>query len=107
MKKNTRKFESIGFVAVDSGQLILCDPCYIDSEWDRVEFEEGKHLSKFNYSGASNATLSNKRAGQLNFKHGHPGAGVVFSTAWGDGTYEVFARRDKDGRIVEVKVKTG
>jgi hypothetical protein len=25
----------LGVVGVDSGQVIVCDPCYLDSEWDR------------------------------------------------------------------------
>jgi hypothetical protein len=29
----------IGYVGVDSGQLIICDPCYIDDQWQREEFE--------------------------------------------------------------------
>lgn len=32
--------ELIGHVGVDSGQLMLCDPCYIDSEWEKEEFED-------------------------------------------------------------------
>lgn len=30
----------IGHVGVDSGQLVLCDPCYIDSEWEKEDFED-------------------------------------------------------------------
>ena len=29
----------IGYAGVDSGQLIVCDPCYIDSEWVKEEFD--------------------------------------------------------------------
>ena len=32
--------EVIGHVGVDSGQLLLCDPCYIDSEWKKEDFED-------------------------------------------------------------------
>jgi hypothetical protein len=32
--------ELIGHVGVDSGQLLLCDPCYIDSEWEKEDFED-------------------------------------------------------------------
>jgi hypothetical protein len=28
----------IGEVGVDSGQILVCDPCYIDSEWKHEEF---------------------------------------------------------------------
>lgn len=29
------EIEEIGFVSVDSGQLMITDPCYIDSEWQK------------------------------------------------------------------------
>lgn len=32
--------EQAGFVDVDSGQLMICDPCYIDSQWQDVEYED-------------------------------------------------------------------
>ena len=32
--------EIIGHVGVDSGQLLLCDPCYIDSEWREEPFQD-------------------------------------------------------------------
>ncbi|NAW35707.1 hypothetical protein [Halomonas alimentaria] len=34
------EIEEMGFVAVDSGQLMITDPCYIDSEWQDTEFED-------------------------------------------------------------------
>jgi hypothetical protein len=30
--------KQIGEVGVDSGQILVCDPCYIDSEWKKEEF---------------------------------------------------------------------
>ena len=29
----------IGYAGVDSGQILICDPCYIDSEWKKEEFD--------------------------------------------------------------------
>lgn len=34
------KKKLIGYVAVDSGHLMVCDPCYIKSEWKDAEFED-------------------------------------------------------------------
>jgi hypothetical protein len=31
--------KEIGVVGVDSGQILICDPCYIDSEWKKEEFD--------------------------------------------------------------------
>jgi hypothetical protein len=30
----------IGSIGVDTGQLIICDPCYIDSEWEKEDFKD-------------------------------------------------------------------
>lgn len=37
MPKNKQE-KHIGKVGVDSGQLLICDPCYIDSEWVKEDF---------------------------------------------------------------------
>ena len=142
----------IGEVAVDSGQLMICDPCYIDSQWENEDFEDirvyknehtGKTLtypkdftsyedvlpeygktmnilisehdwkitesaepkSGFSYNACAKATLSETGHGELKFKLGHVGAGLAFSTAYGDGLYPVYAKYDKHGVIVSVTIK--
>ena len=103
----------IGEVAVDSGQLMVTDPAYIDQQWRQERFllardEVPAEDATFNYSynGACNATLSGGGHGQLAFDLGHAGAGVAFHTAWGDGMYAVYAEKH-DGRIVRVYVNVG
>ena len=103
----------IGEVGVDSGQLMVTDPCYIDQEWQQEEFvlERGAErndetLYGYSYNGASNATLNGGGHGQLAFALGHAGAGVAFQTAWGDGGYPVYAEKH-DGRIVRVYINVG
>jgi hypothetical protein len=144
--------ELIGHVGVDSGQLLLCDPCYIDSEWEKEEFADirvyehkvtkdrlifgkdfphyqqpidrydGKNMNElnetgewveidrpdpvhnFSYNACAQATLSSLGHGQLNYKIGHPGVGVAFRTAFGDGVYPVYAKIDDDGNIKSVEV---
>jgi len=141
----------IGHVAVDSGQLMICDPCYIDSEWENEDFEDirvyknehtgrtltygkdfanyeevlpeyGKTMnvlisehdwqiaerpnpkSGFSYNACAQATLSEDGHGELSFKMGHTGAGLAFSTAFGDGMYPVYAHYDEEGTIISVTV---
>lgn len=112
----------LGVVGVDSGQLMVTDPCYIDSEWERDSFDyegwkenlhKGTHhladknqsLHSYSYVGAMNTTLS-RGYGELAYKKGHSGAGVVFSTAWGDGIYPVYGELH-DGRIIRVYISAG
>lgn len=148
----------LGVVGVDSGQLLVCDPSYLASEWQRdtdppgqdntrpvyrdtedgslwqctalesgtrdpgiksflvYDFkldeyggmtpnelrETGRWIEqempplpcrgRFSYNGCCEATLNNpNHGGQLNYLMGHEGAGVVFSSGFGDGEYEVWA----------------
>lgn len=30
----------IGHIGVDSGQVLICDPCYIDSQWKNEDFQD-------------------------------------------------------------------
>ena len=150
-EKIDKEWIEIGVVGVDSGQLLICDPCYINSEWKDEEFgnatdfffifpdgkeEKVKHCSKrwfelidransgeikiderinpkkkakhsFSYNAISQATIE-KQFAQLNFKLGHAGVGVAFSSGLGDGCYPVYAKiKEVDGwgkRVTEVKI---
>jgi hypothetical protein len=147
MKK--AKWIELGVVGVDSGQLMICDPSYIDSQWEKENLEENeltaihpngkkekvKRCSKkwfkiiddvnkgkiklegddfkkpkhnFSYPACVEQTLKNSY-GQLNFKMGYEGAGVVFESGFGDGVYQVFGKiekiKDWGERITEVRIK--
>lgn len=94
----------IGVVGVDSGQLLLCDPCYINSQWQEEWVSNFDNPpAPFCYSACCKATLSSERYGQLNYDLGHAGVAVAFASGMGDGVYPVYARFD-GGRIAEVKI---
>ena len=145
--------QQIGEVGVDSGQLVICDPCYIDSEWDIEEFtmdqrfksactgkvytfgEDFKNFEQpmgdhdgqtpnelcasknwvkleplpakkaFSYNACCKATTSNGGTGQLKYKKGHDGVGVVFRSGYGDGVYPVYAEKNEEGRVVRVTIE--
>ena len=140
----------LGEVGVDSGQLLITDPFYLESEWTPAALEEeeiyidslqnavyqaGKDfqgyeevlpeygrtiqelidsgilvkrrledskLSQYSYEGVCKATLD-AGYGELAYRRGHKGAGVAFSTAFGDGLYPIYGEKH-DGRIVRVYV---
>jgi hypothetical protein len=94
-----RGWDLIGTIGVDSGQMMLCDPCYVDS-WDRDDGtfaddamgrEKPEHTN-FSYAGACNATLSKQKAGILG-----RGTGAVCSSGFGDGSYGVYIKRSDEG----------
>jgi hypothetical protein len=103
----------IGHVAVDSGQLMLCDPCYIKSQdWEDGPFERAQPNTSgyypFNYNGVCGATLSDSQAGSMAFESGFEGVAVAFSSGFGDGFYPVYATYVDDPdfgrRIAKVEV---
>ena len=81
--------EIIGWCAVDSGQILITDPSYF-ADWKNNKMGD-TGLGDYSWSGACATTLTDKRAGQLNFPAGHAGAGVVSRSGLGDGYYPVYA----------------
>lgn len=89
-----------GSIAIDSGQAMVGDPCYLD-DWDTNKGDEwnleGK-LNQYSYQGASATTLANSY-GQLGFA-----TAVVFNTGYGDGLYPVYVQMNDEGRISKVVI---
>jgi hypothetical protein len=90
----------VGSFAVDSGQAMVGDPCYLD-QWKTNEGEEwnleGK-VGEYSYHGASATTLASN-AGELGI-----GNAIVFNTGYGDGYYPVYVQTNEDGRILKVVI---
>ena len=72
------KWELIGECGVDSGALMIGDPCYFMEDGDAT---------------LASAKLDEQMSEghQLNYSMGHAGLGVVARTAYGDGVYPVYA----------------
>ena len=72
------------------------------------EMASGDPSGEFSYGGCCEAAMSDEQAGQLNYRAGHAGAGVVFSSGMGDGHYPVYIRYANMGqwgtRIAEMRV---
>lgn len=89
-------FVFAGNIPVDSGQIMLIDPCYVKSNFEN---EYGAKPFGLNYSGACEASLSKQGFGVFGND-----LGFCTRTAYGDGSYPVFVKRDRDGTIKEVKI---
>jgi hypothetical protein len=88
-----------GSFAVDSGQAMVGDPCYLD-DWDTNKNDEwnldGK-VGQYSYQGASATTIANDFGSLGN-------TAVVFSTGYGDGYYPVYVQMNSDGRVSKVVI---
>lgn len=98
----TETMTLIGQFAVDSGQAIIGDPCYLDEwkPWNAEEVDFTDHVNRvgeYGYLGACNATLG-KGFGQLGNQ------AVAFSTGYGDGLYPVYAEITEEGRVARIVI---
>ena len=75
--------ELVGHCRVDSGQILLIDPCYVEG---------------IDYDKICNITLSDSQAGETKEM------GVAVATAFGDGSYPVYATFNRENRIAKVEI---
>lgn len=93
----------LGYCGVDSGQLLLTDPCYLNGWKNNNYTDDEEKDGNYSYNGACHLTCSDDMGGQLINKLGIDIA-VAFSTGYGDGCYPVYAIY-KDNRIQKIEVK--
>ena len=98
MEDESKRF-LLGYVGVDSGQLVLVDPAYL-RDWKDGPFDLDFKPDNA-YAECCMASLSAKGGGNV-----FSDLAVCFSTGWGDGSYPVFATKE-DGRIVKVEIEMG
>ncbi len=89
MKKAPLGFEKIGVIGVDSGTVMMADPCY----WIGRDDEWGEFCDVTLPSGP-----------QINFEMGHAGRGVVVDSGYGDGCYNVYSKKNSEGRTIAMLV---
>lgn len=93
------EWRSIGFIGVDSGQMMLVDPCYVladDSGRSRPTYED--LLAQYDYTKPDPGAIMWEI----------PGGAVVAHSGFGDGEYEVLIREVDAGlwgkRVAEMKI---
>lgn len=97
----------VGQVAVDSGQIMIIDPCYIENDFnnqfDGKYEDQQKATYAMNYDGCCQATLNKKGFGSLGNKYVNELA-IACRTMYGDGVYPVYADMDGDGRVKSLTI---
>ena len=93
MKDN---WKQIGIVGVDAGLIWIGDPCYC------VTPDANEHPAQTWSEFCDKMGEDNHK--QFNFDLGHAGLGVCVCSGYGDGTYPVFVRTDREGRVIGVRV---
>jgi len=95
----------VGRVGVDSGQIIITDPCYLkdfkSDDYDQELIEAFQEDEKFPYSynGVCAKTMMDEPVGEV----GNRAQGVASNSGFGDGTYPVFAHIE-GGRVQKLEI---
>lgn len=95
--------EVIGHFGVDSGTVMIIDPCYVLKD-ERVLDPKGAIFGETSeYLRTVESTCESPWHGPVLLDE-YPGQdmGVVCGTLWGDGTYPVIAEYNNSGRIVRL-----
>lgn len=101
-QQNKNKHKLLGYAAVDSGQILIVDPCYLD-EWKGGESRGDNH-----YAIACTTTMSKDQGGEMLISN-IAGRGVVASSGYGDGNYPVYAEyinTNKKGELEDIRIKS-
>jgi len=93
----------IGHCGVDSGQLLIVDPCYLN-QWKDGEFHPKTKKIKNSYDEACKITCNTKESAGEMIISGAFGTGIVFASGYGDGEYPVYATYNKDKRIIKIEI---
>lgn len=87
--------KTIGYCGVDSGQLLIADPCYL-KDWRAGDYVPERGADN-DYSLACETTQNENMGGEVGR------IGVAVSTGYGDGEYPVVAHY-KDGRVQKITI---
>jgi len=99
----TNQTVKVGHVSVDSGQVIIVDPCYImDGEYDDAPVHNPEDRKVAGYGHPCEVTLSDKGYGEFPVK-GFATA-IASGSGYGDGHYPVYGDMDEDGRVVALHI---
>ncbi len=101
MLKLTKKL--IGHISVDSGQVIIVDPCYL-GEWQDGEAHPEDGTTN-HYARTCKITDDSEQHGGEMLVSGIGGFGVVSSTYIGDGRYPVYGYYDETGMPTKITIE--
>lgn len=107
------KWEKIGVIGVDSGLCWISDPCYVlhqvHNRKSKIKIlkkptPKPKDIGK-DWNDFCNKIYKNNKTEKIQFNYdaGHPGLGICIPTTYGDGEYNVYAKK-RNGQIIEVKI---
>lgn len=91
-------YKLIGYCAVDSGQILMTDPCYALPEAGK------SNNDTLHYTDLIELGRKNNWESQEVLVTSVAGTGVNIAGFGGDGSYPVYIKKNKDGLVTEAKI---
>jgi len=93
------KEKQVGEVSVDSGQILICDPCYLRDHGLSEELCDEIYQATIGKNLCGPAVNTQMRNTDKQFP-----LGFATRTGYGDGGYKVFVKHNGEGRVAEIKI---
>lgn len=94
---------NLGHIAIDSGQLMITDPCRIDEYWKKEDYDAKSKPTAFSYNDVCHKTLEGTTSS--NFPNSKSqGLAIHCSSGFGDGLYQVWGYQNDEGKIVKIDI---
>lgn len=95
-----RKRVQVGKIGVDSGQVMVGDPCYVESGWKHRE-PRTKTNTPLTYKAACEKSLKPPYYGGVVYSEleGPTFGAVVARSGIGDGVYPVYVETNENGEV--------
>lgn len=94
----------VGHCAVDSGQILFADPCYL-KEFENDAYKDKDKDLRFSYNGASHASQDEKGGAELYFNDSRIDHAGVCVSSGGDGIYPVYVELNEDNRVIRATIE--
>ena len=96
-------WELAGYQGVDSGTVIISDPCYVLADEERT-YENGMHYDKTYQEFLDAAILPDSGGVQQIVQPWGDDSATIISTTYGDGAYPIYIQRDQWGRPTAILI---
>ena len=101
-------FTKIGSFGVDSGTVMICDPCYVlGNPSPHIKYPRSFGIDWDGEYGFVAMNLIDEDGKHRETSEVYGQMAVISGTGYGDGVYPVYARSDENGRIVELRILFG
>ncbi|HMJ57245.1 MAG TPA: hypothetical protein VK540_34485 [Polyangiaceae bacterium] len=96
-----KEWLKVGVIGVDAGMCWVGDPCRVIHDEEGPEAALGKDWYDFCRLTTKHGIEGPTSAAQFDAK---TGLGVCVRSGYGDGAYDVFVRKSRDGKVAELRV---